>query len=105
MSKGEALTFSLSTPAETIFKGKVLSVLLKALDGQLEVFPGHMPLLGVLQSGILRVRVNDSQDPFVYYNTGDGIIHVTPEAVHVFAESAHLNEDAVIEEAPATYAW
>jgi F-type H+-transporting ATPase subunit epsilon len=105
MTKAPKLTFSLSTPASTVFEGPVQSVLLKALDGQLEVFPGHMPLLGILQAGIVRVRMNDSQDPFVYYNTGDGIIHVTPETVHVFAESASLNEDAVIEEAPATYAW
>lgn len=105
MTKGAPLTLSLSTPADTVFEGPVKSVLLKALDGQLEVFPGHIPLLGVLQNGIMRVRVNDSQDPFVYYNTGDGIIHITPGVVHVFAESASLNEDTVIEEAPATYAW
>ena len=99
------LTLSLSTPADVVFEGSVHSVLMKALDGQIEVFPGHMPLLGILQKGLLRLRVDKSPDPFVYYDTGDGIIHVTAEAIQIFTESATLNEDDVIESAPATYAW
>ena len=41
------LTLSLSTPADVVFLGSVHSVLMKALDGQIEFFPGHMPLLGI----------------------------------------------------------
>lgn len=68
-----------------IFSGKALRVFATGIMGELEIAPGHTPLLTGLLPGFVRIRdVEDKED--VVYVTG-GILEVQPHIVTILADT------------------
>ncbi|ADP79014.1 F0F1 ATP synthase subunit epsilon [Pseudofrankia inefficax] len=76
------------SPEEKVWEGEANFVLATTTDGDLGVWPRHVPLLGVLKDGA-DVKV-ETPGGDLLYTVGGGFISVTHDGVSILAESAAL---------------
>ena len=76
------------SPEEEIWSGEATFVLARTVEGELGVWPRHVPLLGVLvDGGELKVETDGGD---VLATVGGGFISVTKDGVSILAETAVL---------------
>ena len=87
-----AKTFRLEivSPDRQLFAADVESLVAPAHEGYLGVLAGHAPLLCVLQSGEIAVRVDGKAQ---YFSTGGGFMDVQPKSVRILADVAERLEE------------
>jgi F-type H+-transporting ATPase subunit epsilon len=76
------------SPEEEIWSGEANFVLARTTDGELGVWPRHVPLLGVLVDGG-EVKVETGNGDIVA-TVGGGFISITKDGVSILAETAVL---------------
>ncbi|KGQ71520.1 F0F1 ATP synthase subunit epsilon [Chelonobacter oris] len=80
-----------------IFHGKVSSIQVSGIEGDLGILPGHTPLLTEIKPGVLQIRQEGGQE--VIYVSG-GFLEVQPEVVTVLADTAirgdELDKDRIL---------
>ncbi len=92
------LKLDIVTPHELAYSEEVDMVILPGIEGELGIYPQHVPLLTQLRIGEL-VAVKDGQEhPMAI---GEGFVEVTFDAVHVITDMAvdeeHVDESEVEE--------
>jgi len=76
-----------ATPDKKIVADQELEeITLPAFRGELNILPGHSPLVTTLEAGILRYRLKNGESQKVAI--GWGYCQVSPEGVNVLAETA-----------------
>ncbi len=91
------LRLEIVTPETTAFSEDVDMVTLPGSEGELGVYPNHVPLLTVLKPGELRVVRNGRASSLA---VGEGFIEITPERVSVLTDVA-LEAERIDESAAA----
>lgn len=93
-----AATFKLEivTPEAKVFSGDIEMVSLSGVDGDMGIYPDHMPLMTQLAAGEVLVRQNGAD---VALAVGDGFVQVTKDRVAILTDMAIKAED--IDEAKA----
>jgi F-type H+-transporting ATPase subunit epsilon len=94
------LRLEIVTPETTAYAENVEMVTLPGSEGDLGVYPKHVPLLTILKPGELRVLKDGRVSSLA---VGDGFIEITPERVSVLTDMAlgseqideHAAEEAV----------
>lgn len=67
-------------------------VFVPAFRGELNIYPGHSPLVSTLSEGVLRYKLKgDNKETAVAISWG--YVEVTPNGVHVLAETAESKEE------------
>ena len=93
------LRFEIITPEETAYSEQVEMVTLPGVEGQMGVYPEHLPLLTQMVPGEIIVRKEGHDHSFA---VGEGLIEVTGDHVSVLTDMAitaeHIDE-AQVEEA------
>lgn len=81
----------------------VYEVILPTLDGEIAVFPGHEPLVGVATPGAIAVRHKQGDDDkhLEYFAISGGVIQITPTTVRVLVDEADKGDDISETEAKA----
>ncbi|MGI9115561.1 MAG: ATP synthase F1 subunit epsilon [Chthoniobacterales bacterium] len=79
------LRLEIVTPETTAYSEDVEMVTLPGSEGELGVYPNHVPLLTVLKPGELRVVKNGRASSLA---VGEGFIEITPERVSVLTDVA-----------------
>ena len=79
------LKLEIVTPEAKVFSDDVEMVTLPGVDGELGIFPMHVPLMTQIVSGELVVR-KDGQDH--YLAIGEGFVQITGERVAVMTDMA-----------------
>ena len=90
------LRLEIVTPEKTAYSEDVDMVTLPGSEGELGVYPNHVPLLTTLNPGELRV-LKDGKATFLAI--GEGFVEITGSAVSVLTDMAL--EPAVIDESAA----
>lgn len=87
--------FELVTLSGTKHAGDVYEVLLPTPDGQIAVFPNHMPLVTIASPGIIKVRAKsgDPDDFMKVYATNGGVIEITDNKVRVLVDEADSSDE------------
>lgn len=95
-------TLTLVTPEKRLVKDQEAeAVFIPGSAGELELLPGHAPLLTRLGTGVLRYRlVGDAKTYFVAVSSG--YAQVNPNGVNILAETAERPEEIDVERAKAT---
>ena len=97
----ETLTLEIVTPAAVVYSAAVQMVTLPAVDGQIGVFPRHVPLLTRIVPGEIIVRRNGQEE---FLAVGEGLVEITATRVEIVTNMAiavdHIDE-AKVEEARA----
>ncbi len=84
-NKVATLQLDIVSAEAEIFSGEALRVYATGTMGELEVAPGHTPLLTGLLPGFVRIRDKDDKEDVVYV-TG-GILEVQPFVVTILADT------------------
>jgi F-type H+-transporting ATPase subunit epsilon len=97
-------TFSLVTPEKKLVsKAELEEVFVPAFRGELNILPGHAPLMTTLETGILRYRLK-GETTLHQVAVCWGYCHVNPQGVTVLAETAERPEEVDADRAKATLA-
>ncbi len=87
------------TPEKIIFSGKVDEITLSAHDGSRGIQKGHAPMVGLLDTGPLRYRNQDSWNCIVICKGGFFQVENDPPRIAVLAETAEKAEEIDIDRA------
>jgi F-type H+-transporting ATPase subunit epsilon len=93
------LKFEIITPDATVYSEDVDMVTLPGVEGQMGVFPQHVPLMTQMVPGEIIVR-KDGRDYFLA--VGEGLVEITSDHVSVLTDMAIAAEkidEAKVEEA------
>lgn len=97
------MNFQLVTLTGAKVDRDVYEVILPTAAGEIAVFPGHEPLVGVAVPGAIAVRQNkgDADNKLEYFAVSGGIIEVTPESLKVLVDEADSSDEIVEAESKA----
>jgi F-type H+-transporting ATPase subunit epsilon len=87
------LRLEIVTPEATAYSEDVEMVTLPGVEGELGVYPNHVPLLTILNPGELRVLKGGKE---TFLAIGEGFVEITGDSVSVLTDMAL--EPAVIDE-------
>jgi F-type H+-transporting ATPase subunit epsilon len=89
------INFQIVTLSGIKFNEEVYEIQLPTPDGQIGVFPHHMPLVSLAVPGVITVRRNerDGESKLEYFATDGGVIEVLDNTVRILADEAvHAEE-------------
>ena len=89
------LKLEIVTPEGRAYSDDVAMVVLPSIEGEIGVYPAHVPLMTQLSPGELRITKDGKTTEFV---VGTGFIEVTGDSVSVLTDSA-LGEEQIDENA------
>jgi F-type H+-transporting ATPase subunit epsilon len=84
------LTLQIVTPAAVAYSSDVEMVTLPAVDGQIGVYPQHVPLMTRIVPGEIVVR-RDGRDE--YLAVGEGLVEITARQVAIVTDMAIAAEN------------
>ena len=93
------MLFSLiSTTRKVLDKIEIDAVTIPTIQGEIQVLPHHLPVLGVTKPGILKVVRTGTKEPDTYA-LGSGIYEVDSDGIRIIADmvvnSEEVNTDSV----------
>jgi F-type H+-transporting ATPase subunit epsilon len=89
--------FDLVTPEKKLITGAdIEELLVPANKGQLDILPGHAPLVTTLTSGVLRYKESGKSE-YKAVAISWGYCEVTPSGVKVLAETAETPDELEME--------
>lgn len=99
------LHFELVTLTGTKFAQEVYEVRLPTPDGEIGVFPEHMPLVTIATPGVILVRpkANTPDDLVEVFATNGGVIEIGANNVRVLVDEADNAKDINEKEAQEAY--
>ncbi|AXT48455.1 MULTISPECIES: F0F1 ATP synthase subunit epsilon [Chromobacterium] len=77
---------------QMIFSGEAEFVVAPATEGEIGVYPQHVPLLTRIKPGVLRLKVPGSSEEVLVAVSG-GMMEVQPSLITVLADTAIRGED------------
>jgi F-type H+-transporting ATPase subunit epsilon len=90
------LTVRVVTPEGSVLNQEAQSVVLPAIEGEMEVLPGHVPMMVQVKPGELRVRQEGQYQEFAI---GEGFARISATevslATDVAVKESDIDEDAV----------
>ena len=89
------IKFQIVTLSGVKFDEDVYEVQLPTPEGNVGIFPNHMPLVSLAVPGVIAVRKNerDSNEKLEYFATDGGVIEVLDNTVRILADEAVHAED------------
>jgi F-type H+-transporting ATPase subunit epsilon len=84
------LKLEIVTPEAKVFSDDVEMVSLSGIDGDMGIYPDHMPLMTQLAAGEVLVRKAGSD---IALAVGDGFVQVTKERVAILTDMAIKSDD------------
>ncbi len=81
-----------------VFEGDVDMVIAPGSSGEMGILPNHAPLLGTLEYGVVKVRLQGQEEVFT---VAGGIIEVQPDIVTILADVAENVKEIDIARAEA----
>ena len=88
----EASTFYLEiiTPERQFYIGPAEALILPAVDGEMGIYPGHEPVVTVIEPGELRYKAEGRWEPAA---VGSGFAEIKPDYVILLVSSAEHPEE------------
>jgi F-type H+-transporting ATPase subunit epsilon len=94
-----SLKLEIVTPEAKVFSDDVEMVTLTGIDGEMGVYPDHMPVMTQLVAGEINARKNGEN---IFLAVGDGFVQITGKRVAILTDMAIKADD--IDEAAAAEA-
>lgn len=89
------LKFQIITLSGVKFDEEVYEIGLPTPDGQIGIFPHHMPLVSLAVPGVIKVRrlQHHGDDKLEYFATDGGVIEILDNTVRILADEAIKAEE------------
>jgi F-type H+-transporting ATPase subunit epsilon len=96
-------TLTLVTPEKKLLVGQEIEeALVPAFRGELNILPGHAPVMSTLRAGTLQYRLK-GQSAFKKAVISWGYCHVNPYGVSILAETVEVPEEIDLARAEASF--
>ncbi|HCC23803.1 TPA: F0F1 ATP synthase subunit epsilon [Candidatus Falkowbacteria bacterium] len=92
------MNFKIATPEKVVFKEEVDQITLPTIAGEITILPNHIPLVGVLKPGEIRI-INGKEEK--HLAVSGGFIEVLADKVVLLADTAERAEELDVERAEA----
>lgn len=94
-----SLELNIVTPEKTLVaNGELDEVFVPAFKGQLNILPGHAPLVSTLTEGVLEYKLKgEAKNTQVAISWG--YVQVTPHSVNILAETAEFPQEIDLDRA------
>lgn len=76
----------LVAPEKLLFSGEIVSIILPSVDGEMQVMPGHAPLIAMLQPGVITIDTGAGAPQRLFVR--GGIAEIRPDNISVLADYA-----------------
>lgn len=86
----ELLTLEVATPVGLALQTECESIAAPSVEGEFGVFPGHLPLLAALRSGVVKYVVGGKD---MLAAVGPGFVEAGPDKVLLLTDTFALPED------------
>ena len=96
------LTVRVISPDKTVWDSTAEEVVLPSTTGQLGILSGHAPMLSALDTGVMRVRADISQN-WVAIALSGGFAEVEEDEVTILVNGAEQGDSIDIEEARSAF--
>lgn len=84
---------NLLTPEKrVVVDQEITEAVIPTISGEIDVLPGHVPMIANLGTGILKFKVKDTGAVFKAV-ISSGFCEVSPEGVNILTESIQLKEE------------
>lgn len=94
------MKLSVFCPDRRVFDGKeVASVTLTGSEGQVQILPGHAPMVGTLDTGVFAFEGSESGEAVVSH----GFFRVEDEHVTILAGTLEFSGEIDVQRAESTY--
>ncbi len=89
------IKFELITPEQVVLTEEIYEAILPAENGQIAIFPGHIPLVTLLRPGVisLRHKKGDPDSQLEHIATSGGFAEITGSSVRLMADTAERADD------------
>jgi F-type H+-transporting ATPase subunit epsilon len=91
------LNVAMVSTRRNVWEGEASLVVMRTLDGEVGIMPGHSPLLGMLADGPLLIRPIEGEDVRAYIH--EGFVTVDSDRVIVLAEWLELASEIDVRQA------
>lgn len=91
-TSARSLNVTVVTPGGVAWERTALSVVLETALGQIQVLPGHEPIVTLLEPGEMWIWDGTGETLFA---AGEGFAEIGPDRVHVFTDLAE-NAEAIV---------
>ncbi|PIU87310.1 ATP synthase F1 subunit epsilon, partial [Candidatus Berkelbacteria bacterium CG06_land_8_20_14_3_00_43_10] len=83
-------TFQLVTLEKLEFKEEIYEAILPTSSGQIAVLPGHIPLVTLLEPGVVSLRRNrtDGDGTLEHVAVSGGFAQISGQSIRILADSA-----------------
>jgi F-type H+-transporting ATPase subunit epsilon len=88
-----SLKLEIITPEAKVFSDNVEMVTLTGIDGEMGIYPDHMPVMTQLVAGEITVRKEGKN---IFLAVGDGFVQITGKRVAILTDMA-IKEDEIDE--------
>jgi F-type H+-transporting ATPase subunit epsilon len=91
------LSVAMVSTRRNVWEGEASLVVLRTLEGETGIMPGHSPMLGMLADGPMLIRPIEGEDMRVYVH--EGFVTVDGNRVIVLAETVELASEIDVRQA------
>lgn len=90
MDKRKTLHLEIATPTKSFFTGDIDAISFTTTDGEIGVYPDHLPLIANVKASPIRIKIDDEwKSAFV----ADGFLEVARNHIIMLVDSAEWPED------------
>lgn len=91
----ELFTFQLVTPEKLEFEEEIYEAILPTRSGQIAVLPGHIPLVTLLEPGVVSLRRKraDGDGALEHVAVSGGFAQISGKSIRILADSATRADD------------
>lgn len=94
----ELMKLQVICPDRMFYEGEVSMVELNTTEGEMGIYPRHIPLTSILSPGILTITEEDGLKNAALHS---GFVQILPEKVTIMAEAAEWPEEIDLDRAEA----
>lgn len=91
----ELFTFQLVTPEKLEFEEEIYEAILPTRSGQIAILPGHIPLVTLLEPGVISLRRKqvDNDSVLEHVAVSGGFAQISGRSIRILADSATRADD------------
>jgi len=83
----KVVDLSLISQKKVLFSGKVYSVCAQTDQGGIEILPQHIPLICILQPGVLRIKTANNNTTAIEFLIEGGLLNVQPGKINILTDT------------------
>jgi len=85
------INFEIVTPERIVFQQEVIQVTIPTTSGEITILPDHIPLVSILQPGVIELKKTDNTIEIM--SVSGGFVEVMKDKIVVLADTAERAEE------------